>query len=357
MKVADLSDAATTLAVELIPAPTKEPPSHAVKRGQAPLLAELFLDRFEDVTDVTTASEKKTVSGKTFDCTRLAFTTHRKLELRVSEDLLYETRWTVWFSADVKASGVVAADKLECVTGGGAADEEWHTTYEVAGYGSGDTALWGKKGDAVDLTPPVVKHRPWKLPLDIFANAKPGDWQTIVQDVISPDEKLMPSQRIVLGVEITKVTPEAVTYKAQTRMKGVDKTNETTVARKDLTLERFANIPEGALRAPSASDDERKVGAKTFKCKKLVYVDRRVATMPAPRKGDEARTIVNTSSVALWLSADMPGRGLVRMEVVTIGSGGPKRVQWKWNLAVAGYGHGAETEWGERASEVSLDIK
>jgi hypothetical protein len=124
-----------------------------LSRALAPLPVEILTclhlsrdDSGPHLADFSTEAEKKTVGGREFACTRVHFKMQATLDFE----------WTLWFSAEVKGCGVVAAEFKEA----GEARAGIAGTVELAGFGNGDTAAWGKRVD--ELPQKTEKEKPQK---------------------------------------------------------------------------------------------------------------------------------------------------------------------------------------------------
>lgn len=354
-RVAATSEDGVQLTLEPLPAPKGggAPPLLLLKRGEKPLLSDILGVKDENVTGVTVTDDKRTVGGREFACRKIAFSSRKVIKMKASDDLVFTTRMAIWFSADVKGTGIVAAEREDEAAGGGVADDETHTRFEVAGFGNGEKAEWGKAPAELDLGPePVPSPEKTKLPLNPFAKAKTGDWEAILQVVRSADAR-MPEQRIVHTITVTKATPEGVTYTAELRTAAGKRKLEASYSfAEPLTLEAFANAPAGEIRDVTVEDAKLSVGETSFDCKKIGYVQRHAFES---KLGDRAVLSVNKTRTTLWLSEDMPGRGFVRSETKARGTGSLSgAIEMTMTLEVVGYGHGDVVTWGKRGDEIEL---
>jgi hypothetical protein len=123
-----------------------------LSRGLAPLPVEILTclhlsrdDSGPHLKDFKTEAQKKTVNGREFACTRVHFQMQATLDFE----------WTLWFSTEVKGCGVVAAEFKQTGETSGISG-----SVELAGFGSGDTAAWGKRVD--ELPQKTEKEKPPK---------------------------------------------------------------------------------------------------------------------------------------------------------------------------------------------------
>jgi hypothetical protein len=116
-------------------------------RGESPLVSKFFDLKSEQIVKTSFADEKKTAGGHEFACTKVT------VELRSTQESSVTTEIrTSWLSKEVKAGGLVACE-LESKTPDGAPVD--HVTSWLAGYGTADKVLFGKKPE--DVTAEVKK--------------------------------------------------------------------------------------------------------------------------------------------------------------------------------------------------------
>ncbi len=351
-RIAEVSSETISLQVEPSDVPKeKRPPPFSFDRAKGPDLVELLGGRnLENVTDLATTDEKRTVAGREFACKKVTFKSKKDLDLRAhgGGTAVYSHQWTVWLSTEAKGAGIVAVDDAGEVRGGGLADDERHFSLEVAGFGTDDKAEWGKLASEIDFSR-EVEPAPASIPLPFnpFEKARAGDWQTLVQTSRQKGEDAV--YRLVITNRVAKVTDDSIEFEYEMRLGTQTKPDKAAYPRKEApALEQYGNLRPGEAQDLRVEDAKVTVGERSFDCKKLSYNVRRVSAQGG-------RRAVNKMQAALIISPAMPGRGVVRLEVTIVQTGlGPQAVEGTMTLEVVGYGHDDKVEWGKRAADVDL---
>jgi hypothetical protein len=354
-RIADVASETVSLQVEPSDLPKSHlPPPFSFDRAKGPDLVALLGGRnLENVTDLATTDEKKTVAGREFACKKVTFKTKKEFDLtsRGAGSGVYSHKWTVWLSAEVKGAGIVAVDDEGEVRGKGVAEDERSLRFEVVGFGTDDKAEWGKLASEVDFSK-EVEPAPARIPLPFnpFETAKVGDWQALVQTVRQKGVK--EEYKLVLTNRVSKVTDDSIEFDYEMRVGDQKKPDKAKYPRKEMpALEDVGNLRPGEAKDLKVEDAKVTLGDKTFDCKKLSYNVRRVFAQGG-------RKVVNRMEIALFVSPAMPARGVVRLEMKSVQSGAtPEPEEGSMTLEVVGYGHEDKVEWGKRGEDVDLSPK
>jgi hypothetical protein len=136
---------------------------------EAPTVAKFCSDEIDEVS--APAAEKLAHDGQTFECQKLALVADRGRK-----------KWTIWLSADVKASGIVAST---IVTG------DRTVEIKLAGYGTKEKTLWGKTPEEAKKAAAPAEKAPEK------GADKKGDKPSDVKAELDLSTKLKAAETII----------------------------------------------------------------------------------------------------------------------------------------------------------------
>jgi len=179
-----------------------------------------------------------------------------------------------------------------------------------------------------------------KAPVNPFAEAKEGDWETLV---MTHTQGSAPARKFAVTYRAGKIADESITIATETLM-GNGKKNppaEKTFKKTEApALKSVVGNPRDKITEVKVADEKKTVGGKEFACKKVSYT----ATLESD-KGAITRKIV------LWLSTDAKPYGLVASSTEQSIGGGPTV---KIEGELAGLGNGDKASWGKKAEELDL---
>ncbi len=325
-------------------------PSVTFDRAKEPLISKLLADvKLDNVTGLERTDEKKTAGGREFACTRLSFVTTRVIpHERASGNSVMTDRWSLWFSAEVKGAGIVAMEHLGSRTDNGVTQREKRMTCEIAGFGNGEKADWGKLPEALGLSKEGSQET-FKLPFNPLEKAREGAWEAIVETSITTGG-IESCNRSVTSARVAQVTSESVTFEWETRTsKGKGVARKSYALSETPTLEDYAGLNPGEVKDLVIEDAQIVVGDRTFDGKKLSYNVRRTYPSSPGR--------VMRMQCRLFLSPTIPGFGNARMELSGVATDERMSYEMKIVREVVGYGHGDRVEWGKRAADIDLSGK
>jgi hypothetical protein len=204
----------------------------SVGRDYARTFHEMKSKGFLDGTDrkrVTLARDRRTIGGRSFECTKVA--------IEGEANPGHFRREALWLDESL-GNAIVEWDEVS---------EKGSVIQELAGYGNGPRTFWGKTAD--ELTGPV-KVRPWQ-------HVKTGDWWSYV---------------VVAGGKSVFKTWSAQEADGQLLSLELFKSGKANRGDDPATWLRswfFARDPKDMVQNEHVEDDTRTIEGRTFACQKL----------------------------------------------------------------------------------------
>jgi hypothetical protein len=284
----------------------------------------------------TWVDEKHKVGDHEFACKKLSFT-----ETHEGTKILGD----VWIAEEVRAGMVVATlvrivdpsdDKKVLFTG----------KLEIAGFGSKDAKDWGKTCDEVSAARPEDKKAPEtkpddkkpddkaeekkpdvKLPFNVWAKARVGDWAVYSVETRDRDE---PVKKEWMAYVVEKVGRKTVTVVRTNHGKKEQHVESSAAV---VTVKKYIDIHSTG----DWTDEKHKVGGREFSCKKIALLE-------------GSSKVKWTGEIRL---SDEVHAGALVQSTVKMTDGEEKQVFSLVKFQIVGFGSRDKTEWGKTLEEVS----
>jgi hypothetical protein len=208
----------------------------------------------------------------------------------------------------------------------------------------------GKKPAPGGAAPVATATTP--LPWNPFANAKVGDWESVVLKAEHRGRSQGAPMQFLMTVRIVKVEGDTVSVKTDAQIPGLppqeprlhDFSRKTTP-----TIEELLSLRDETISNLEVTEEKKTVGGKELACTKLSYSTVR------EHKIRNGQTMVMTKKSVLWLSKDVKGEGLVAMTIEQTVTGlGPTPASTSSVAEVLGFGNEDTVEFGKKPGDIDI---
>jgi hypothetical protein len=288
--------------------------------GKSPALVERSVDGFAwlaslgvAVTSSKTEADRRTVLGRTFECTKVSVSLLRRGAKHEEKRIPMEVQ--AWFGRS--GAPPIVALSIETTS-----DEDHPIGFkaELRGFGNKDATEWGKK--AADLEP--------KIPSNLFAKATVGDWFVYVLEMGTTTRR-----RHVLTQRVTRVEGATRTIRSEgTGLPTVDWTADASTN----ALAMGGDDARPIVRDLAVVEERYVLEGKEYASWKVTFESTNPSQSDRHHPGHLTYRIVDGLGVC----------GLVSLHGVTeLGYANETS-----DFTLEGYGHDDKTLWGKTAKEL-----
>jgi hypothetical protein len=165
-------------------------------------------------------------------------------------------------------------------------------------------------------------------PVQVFANAKVGDWYAFTYANRSSLANL--TGRTIATVAAADADRVTLQFAGRIVETGESRTG-THTQRRTQTLDQLLDHADWRVFDVTITDEDRTVGGRTFHCKKLVYSE---GDPMFPKK---------KTHVEHWISPEVVGGLVERHETQDL-----EALRFDMRMTIIGFGSGSATTWGTR---------